>query len=276
MNKNVSLNKNKCKNWFKDFIKIFWSELKVELKLSNLLIALFITGFSLLSFILNTEVRGSDDFIRRVISAFGQGTTYLILWRVFFVLRNNSTVDKNRVSYLMFSKNQVTFSKMFVDILVFVFGISVLILTTIILSDSIDSYREYYTSQLTGRILLYSLMVVLIYSLTAIGLNFFNALFKDLDKTMRFAIIGIWLICTLLSYLVFSILSSVQMDIQKLYINNWKWISFMPFLNLGLPSLILVGDVPALAILPILFEILVFILCIWPWFPKKLKEYLCA
>jgi hypothetical protein len=58
-----------------------------------------------------------------------QGITYAIIFRIYILFLDKNTIDKNRLSYLKYNKNLVSFSKIFVDLFLFVLHLIILMIS---------------------------------------------------------------------------------------------------------------------------------------------------
>ena len=202
-----------------------------------------------------------------------QGFIYIILMRIVFVFKDRNTLDKNRLSFLKYNKNLVSFIKIFVDVLLFfvhVFLLMFLGITVIInhLNGSFSN-QEYY------NLIKIITSLSVFYIFTTYGIKLINSSFSN--NFYRKIFLGLWIVATAGYYLICT-LALIDDTFAKFYEDNAKWIIFVPFLHLLSPAVILydVYYYDWVELIPIFTLTALFITITWSLFTTSLKEHLCA
>jgi hypothetical protein len=101
-----------------------------------------------------------------------QGAIFSLFVRVFSILRDNSTMDKNRISFITHNKNVVVFTKFFVDLLFFIINIG-----SICLIAPISIYYYLggeFTNDIYLNITKFFVSILFVYIFISIGIKLLN------------------------------------------------------------------------------------------------------
>ena len=222
---------------------------------------------------------------------FAEGLLYSLGFRLFSVLKDKTTLDKNRASYLAFSKGKVLFAKIFADVMLFALTIALTVtigIVTIINKNGGEVSDDFYS-----RVAMYMVGAIIFYAITSYGMRIIQAALSEKSKVVSgFALAG-WILATMGVYVVLSIVTGVvkgsetvmvngapvsktTWPIQQFFVDNKLIISLIPFANIPTISLVLYGSVPLCTIVPIIGYSLIAIGLTWNKMASLVKEYLCA
>ncbi|RTZ68610.1 MAG: hypothetical protein DSZ21_01390 [Tenericutes bacterium] len=88
--------------------------------------------------------------------------------RIFQVLRDKSTLDKNRVAFLTNNKNAVTLAKMISDVTIFLLPIVFVIAIAL---PVLNSKGAPVDTELIGKVIAYACAITILYTISSIGLK---------------------------------------------------------------------------------------------------------
>lgn len=221
---------------------------------------------------------------------FSEGVLYTIIFRLINVLKDGSTLDKNRVSYLTHSKHKVLGAKMLSDTLQFLMTVSVtLVAGTIIILMKNDGKvnAEFYE-----RSIIFLLSMTALYTLTATMMRFFQ--YTIHNKLFRGIAIGLSVAVTVVAYVVLSIclgvikedapvydVNGVLVRVRPIYtfqewVQNNTYVAFIPFINVIMIPQVLYGGVAMWETIPMFVYSAAFIGIVWRKLATASKEFLCA
>lgn len=208
---------------------------------------------------------------------------YTIIFRLISVLRDGTTLDKNRVAYLTHSKGKVLFSKIMADAIQFI-GTIIFVVTVGLL---IIVYKNHgvLVSAFYQQISVFIGSMFVFYILIVVGLRAIQYFIEN--KTIRNTALVIWFAITIVNYIVMAIVAGLvtkhvagdpllHYPVQEWVSDNVKWLMFVPFLNVMTISSALYGSVELWATLPLIGYTLLFTVAIWRKLSTKAKEFLCA
>lgn len=208
---------------------------------------------------------------------------YTIIFRLISVLRDGTTLDKNRVAYLTHSKGKVLFSKIMADAIQFI-G-TIIFVVTVGLLIIIYKNNGVLVSAFYQQIAVFIGSMFVFYILIVIGLRTIQYLIEN--KMIRNTALVIWFTITIVNYIMMAIIAGVvtkhvvgdpalHYPVQEWISDNVKWLMFVPFLNVMTISSALYGAVDLWATLPLVAYTLIFAIAIWKKLSTKAKEFLCA
>ena len=216
--------------------------------------------------------KGIEDATWGMLGAFvSQGVIYSLSLRIILLLKDNSTLDKNRALFLNMDKKQVVFGKVIADALLLFMSI-VLVL---IIGPIVVIYKNHGTlsNGVYGQLILFAFSMLFLYLLISVGLRYIVSTFKGRRKWVLFSI---FITLTAMTYLALSIVTGLVDPVRDVFVDNKMIFMFIPFMNIGYTSLVLYGLVPMWTIVPLIIEILIFMIIIWKPLSTSVKEYLCG
>lgn len=221
---------------------------------------------------------------------FSEGVLYTIIFRLINVLKDGSTLDKNRISYLTHSKHKVLGAKMLSDALQFMMTVTVtLVAGTMIILMKNDGK---VTAEFYERSIIFLFSMTVLYVLTATSMRFFQYIIKN--KLFRGATIALSVMLTVVAYVVLSIcLGVIKEDVPILdahgaqigvrpvftfqnWVQNNTFVAFIPFINVIMIPQVLYGGVAMWETVPMIAYSIIFIAIIWRKLSTAAKEFLCA
>ena len=275
----------------KSFIKVFRSEFLIQFtagKLAAIIISIMIpTTVLLLSnkivvyevdlkqakTLTVEEITWLKSSVFLTMRLLVQGISYTILIRLFFIFKDKNTLDKNRLSFLRYSKNLVSFMKIFVDVLLFFIHVFLLMFMGVMivihhLNGSFPNQEYYNLIKILASLTVF-------YAFTTYGVKLINSFFNN--NFYKKILLGLWLVATAGYYLI---CSPMLLDdtFAKFYEDNAKWIIYIPFLHL-LKSSIILYDIyyyEWVQLIPMFTLTTLFMGITWSLFTRSFKEYLCA
>ena len=266
--------------------KLIKIEFKIQMNPTSILIALFIAFIPTINPMLsNFTMLNSFKNLARM---FNEALIYGMLIRIYSIFKEGFQNDKNRVEYLVFSKNNVLIAKLVTNTVLFFITIT----TSIIGSLLIIAYWKNvsFTSDYIINVVAFIITAGVFYLFIAAGLLLIITS-KTTNKRKVFLAIG-WILLTLLAYLVlFIIIGIVRVKIEPFtlpsgflveykwtvrifFYDNIHWLAFIPFLNLGAMASILYGTIKWYWALPIIVQFFCFLVFITKKLAINCKEYL--
>jgi len=204
-----------------------------------------------------------------------QASMIMTIARVFQVLRDKSTLDKNRVAFLTNNKCAVTFAKMFADVTIFIIPIIIVIAVGL---PIISSKGAPVDAKLTAKVLSYSLAIATVYVASTIGLKWINTF--SISKVKRFMIFATWLLSSLglaiIGGMVIGVLNGADhsLNLADHIHDNQILISLLPIANFITPLLSAYGMIDIWTVTPLIGMTLILLISIWIPFSKLQKTYL--
>ncbi len=277
---------------------------KSSISITSMLIALFIGFLPLIPLFAMKNSEGAI-LILRVVS---MSVTFALMYRSFKALNDNSTLDKNRATYLIYDEKKILFAKLLTDVFMFLLSTAL----TIILAPIIVIYIKggVMTSTEIFNLFYYMIAMLVLYLLISFGLRFFDSIFRL--RKQKYIALSIWSILTVLNFLVMSgVVGSVK-ELGMWVHDNKYVVAFTPFLNILTPSAIISplhptslppmpagalspGSIqnllhsfssgtsgmkeailPAWTVAPLIGETFIFTIISWKFASKAVKEHLCG
>lgn len=203
---------------------------------------------------------------------FSEGVMYALGIRIALLLNDKSTLDKNRASYLSFSKGQVLFAKVFADAALFF--ISIVFLTVagpmvVILKNHGEVASSFY-----GHATIFALGMLFFYVMVSIGMRYISASIKNGSK--KGIILGVFMTVTIGVYVTMSILVGVVDSVGNFYTKHVTIMAIVPLVNITSPIRVLYGQDAMWTVVPLIVQSLVVVGVLWKPLSTNLKEYLCG
>ena len=268
-----------------NFLKILKIELKTQLTPSKLAIAITLAFVPLISPI----ATHADEFgtisqtwptLGRI---FTEATMYTFILRLISITFDKQMIDKNRAQYVVFNKYKVLFAKITIDFLLFIMAI-----TFSVVGGSLIVYLKggKLSNTYAKNVSVFIIGVSFFYMFIAFITRWFLALNKSLLK--RSLMIVALIFSTIILYVVLFVTIGVvrvkddsmpygyDFPVRFFFIDNIKWISFIPFLNFGVLATVLYGFTDYYYIFPLIVEIIIIIAIFTKSLAKNFKQYLCT
>ena len=200
-----------------------------------------------------------------------QGVIYSLGLRVSLMLKDGSTLDKNRALFLSMNKRQVVFGKVFADVLLFVATVGAIA----IIGPLLIVYKNggVLSSGIISQIVIFIIAMTCFYAFISVGSRFIVSAIRG---KIKWAVFSLFMIATVLAYLVLAIVVPGVGKVKHFYIDNKLYFSFVPFTNIGYLSMVLYGTAPLWTAVPLIVESAIFIVAIWWPLSTSVKEYLCG
>ena len=191
------------------------------------------------------------------------------------IFKDKTNFDKNRVSLITNKKGVVIFSKVLCDVIGFIIP---LVLTIAIgVPSIIYIHNGSFPSSFATNLIVFLVSWVTLYMATVIGVRFIQtSKMNGLTKTIG---IVLWITLTFGGGLLSSfILPPVNkaVEINHDMFNLRYVISFVPFINVITPWLIINHTLPLWTVAPMCVYTLIGSIVIWNTFSTNIKEYLCV
>ncbi len=202
-----------------------------------------------------------------------QGAIFSLFVRVFSILRDNSTMDKNRISFITHNKNVVVFTKFFVDLLFFIINIG-----SICLIAPISIYYYLggeFTNDIYLNITKFFVSILFVYIFISIGIKLLNNSISNNKKRL----IAIWIWCSIsVGFYIVASSMTQEKNFYAFIVTNINLIKYIPFLNLLIPHLFLIeaGNLEWIDLLPMSLTTILIIQISWFIYVKKTKQFLCT
>lgn len=208
---------------------------------------------------------------------FSEGIIYSLGFRMFLVLRDKSTLDKNRASYLKYSSGKVLFAKTLADSLQFL--ISLLLISVIGVAIVINYNKGVVVDGFYQHAALYVFAMFMFYIFITVIMRLIQ--YTISDKVIRVISLTLFVILTIGTYLVMSIVTGVVMVDGRLVVKNYivdhqTIFAFIPFVNIVLMPLLLYDAVDMWTLVPIITYSLIVVIMVWWKLSRTTKEFLCA
>ena len=202
-----------------------------------------------------------------------QGTIYGLLVRMGSILRDNSTIDKNRVSFLNHNKNLVSFAKLIVDFLMFAINMLLLcFITPLLITNYLGGVLSDKSYWLLAK---FFISICFVYLFISFGMKLINAWISNRKK--KIIMLGIWILMTLGYYIVGSSLTN-EKNFYAFFVTNIDILIYIPFLNLIIPHLYIaeIGNLELIHSVPLILYSIALVQIPWVFYSTKLKTYLCT
>jgi len=295
MQTNNKVNKHKRKvGGFRGFITILVDEYKTSL-MSGLGIGIFACIISLLTIFVIKDDAFSRDLYNQIQNpnkgsfsewqstqmwrflgqSLVQVSMIMTIGRVFQVLRDKSTLDKNRVAFLTNKNTSVTFAKMFADVTIFFIPIFLVITIGLPVMASKGAPIDI---ELVGKVIAYGIAITVVYAISSIGLKWINTL--SISKVKKFIIFASWTLASLglaiIGGMVIGILAGADhsLNLPQHIRDNQILISLIPIANFLTPLLTAYGMTDIWTIFPMIGMSLLTLIIVWKPFSKLQKTYL--
>lgn len=278
------MNKTNINTKKSDKLFAFFLLSKIEIKKAffpGVFIAIFFAIFSLLTLLLSSSPsKGENDvyFQTMLIASIGQASTYMGVYRIVTIFRTNSNLDRDRISYILYSKYILAFSKIISDLILF---FATLLITYVVGIVFLITVREAHFS--TDYILItISNMVGLlfVFLFTVIGINW---IFAAISGGKKWIYIALFFLISFIGVSIFSILLSAIPKLFNWYETNHAIISYIPILNFSECYYILYafakGDNNATSlitlVIPSIVYTIIFAVIVWKPFSQAVKNRYC-
>ena len=202
-----------------------------------------------------------------------QGAIYGLFVRVGSILRDNSTLDKNRVSFLSHNKNLVAFAKIVVDFLLFAINMGLLCLLTPTLI--INILGGVFSDESYSILTRFFISICFVYLFSSFGMRLINASLPFGKK--KTIILGMWILMTIGYYIVGSSMTNNN-QFYAFYVTNIDILIYIPFLNLIIPHLYAseIGNLELIHSVPLILHAIILVQIPWFIFSSNLKTSLCT
>ena len=265
----------------KNIFILMLSEIRSKITWKSLIAIVIMISISLLPTLLqdpiNTHMQDPKIIIKlseiMFSSSVFQAVFYNLLFRLWNVLKDNSTIEKNRVTYLNYYKGNVLFAKIFADILLFSLFFAILIPVEYLII--IYKNNGIITNHFLAQVIVFFVGCMFMYLLTSFGMrliqsNIFNSFYKNISYF-------IWISITVGMFVIMSIVcSSLPTTVGNWVKNNSTILSFIPFLNIMIIAGIFSGNIDMWKILPLIFETSIIIISFWKITTISTKRFLCT
>ena len=204
-----------------------------------------------------------------------QVTMIMTIARIFQVLRDKSTLDKNRVAFLTNNKNAVTLAKMISDVTIFLLPIVFVIAIAL---PMLNSKGAPVDIELIGKVIAYACAITILYTISSIGLKWINTF--TISKVKKFIVFGIWALSSLglaiIGGMVIGVLNGANRDLNLGdHIHDAQiYLAVIPVVNFITPLLTAYGMIDIWTISPMIGMSLIVLISIWKPFSKLQKTHL--
>ena len=204
-----------------------------------------------------------------------QVTMIMTIARIFQVLRDKSTLDKNRVAFLTNNKNAVTLAKMISDVTIFLIPIVFVIAIALPILNSKGAPVDI---ELIGKVIAYACAITILYTISSVGLKWINTF--TISKVKKFIVFGIWALSSLglaiIGGMVIGVLNGADRDLNLgEHIHDAQiYLAVIPVVNFITPLLTAYGMIDIWTISPMIGMSLIVLISIWKPFSKLQKTHL--
>ncbi len=274
----LNFNKNTNRN-FKNLYIVMISELKSKLNAVSLVMMFMSWFISMLPIFLigefSVNAKGPISIENQTWSQIARAYSTVVMWAtglsLFSILRDNSTLDKNRLTYLRYNKSSVLLGKIFADTVVFFATIMFVVILAPIFLVNLNHGK--LIDGAISKITLYVIGFLFFYILIVMGMRFIDS--KNKKKLNKGLFMSLWLLFTVVAFIASSILIGIKFnDYKDWFIDHKILVSFIPILNITTPFLILYDLLPLWSAVPLITYSVIGIIVFWKPLSSSLKEYL--
>ncbi|MCP4336895.1 MAG: hypothetical protein GY679_03575 [Mycoplasma sp.] len=203
---------------------------------------------------------------------FATSILYALAQRIFSIIKNKNSADRNRIMYINYNKNTVLFFKLLMSSFMFMFIVGG--------ADSIGIFlvkivgKGYINANITKQLLTQLFGIFVFYWFIQIFLHFILSYINS--KKIKAISIASWLLSTAFLYIILSIVLGVRRELNDVIVNNVYVFSFIPIINIVVLPLVLYGIIPLWTIIPISIQMIIAIGLIWKPTASSVKNYLCS
>ncbi|NQZ66150.1 MAG: hypothetical protein HRT99_02980 [Mycoplasmatales bacterium] len=255
------------------------SEIKTQFNVSAFVMMFAALLISMLPILIEGKLEDGPglDIQQQTWGQIARAYSTVVMWaiglRLFSILRDKSTLDKNRVAYLTNHKSAVLFGKVVADALIFLVTILLVVISAPILLVYYN--KGELIDGATSKIIIYVIGFLAFYMVIAMGMRLIDS--KIRGKVKKGITMAIWLLFTAVAYIIASIVVGIKFEEYQSWFREFETIiAFIPILNITTPFLVLYDLTPLWSILPLVGYAVIGISIFWVPLSTSLKEYLAA